>query len=187
MCASGQDNMCGHRFDGQFGELPQGYDHKFVYSHFGFNLKITDLQAAVGCEQLKKLPGFIKCRRDNWEKLKKGLQDCTDKLVLPEPTVNSKPSWFGFIMTVKEGVDCVEVVKYLEEHNVQTRRLFGGNLVKHPCFDEMRKNGEGYRIVGGLDNTDRIMRDSFWVGVYPGLDEDRINYIIKMIHEALGK
>lgn len=187
MCAAGQDDMCGHRFDGQFGELPKGYDHKFVYSHFGFNLKITDMQAAVGCEQLKKLPEFIDCRRKNWDRLKAGLQDCTDKLILPEPTPNSNPSWFGFIMTVQEGVDCVDVVKYLEKHNVQTRRLFGGNLVKHPCFDEMRKSGMGYRIVGSLENTDTIMNNSFWVGVYPGLDNDRIDYIIKMIHEALGK
>lgn len=187
MCASGQDNLCNHRFDGQYGELPAGYDHKFVYSHFGFNLKVTDMQAAVGCEQLKKLPMFIQSRRDNWDRLKEGLKDCTDKLILPEPTKNSTPSWFGFIMTVKEGVDCVEVVKYLEAHNVQTRRLFAGNLVKHPCFDEMRKNGTGYRIVDSLDNTDRIMRDSFWVGVYPGLDNDRIDYIVKIIHEALGK
>lgn len=187
MCAAGQDDMCGHRFDGQFGELPKGYDHKFVYSHFGFNLKITDMQAAVGCEQLKKLPEFIDCRRRNWDRLKAGLQDCTDKLILPEPTPNSNPSWFGFIMTVQEGVDCVDVVKYLEKRNVQTRRLFGGNLVKHPCFDEMRKSGIGYRIVGSLENTDTIMKNSFWVGVYPGLDNDRIDYIIKMIHEALGK
>lgn len=187
MCASGQDNMCGHRFDGQYGELPAGYDHKFVYSHFGFNLKSTDLQAAVGCEQLKKLPKFIERRRYNWNRLRKGLEDCQDKLILPMSTANSTPSWFGFIMTVQDGVDCVEVVKYLENKGVQTRRLFGGNLVKHPCFNEMRKNEEGYRIVGSLENTDRIMRDSFWVGVYPGLDDDRIDYIIRVIHEALGK
>lgn len=186
MCASGQDNMCGHRFDGQYGELPEGYDHKFVYSHFGFNLKSTDLQAAVGCEQLKKLPKFIERRRYNWDRLRKGLEDCQDKLILPMPTANSTPSWFGFIMTVRDGVDCVEVVKYLESKGVQTRRLFGGNLVKHPCFNEMRKNEEGYRVVGSLENTDRIMRDSFWVGVYPGLDDDRVDYIIKVIHEALG-
>lgn len=187
VCDAGQDGVCGHRFEGQFGELPKGYDHKFVYSHFGFNLKITDMQAAIGCEQLKKLPIFIKKRRENWERLREGLLDCTDKLILPEPTENSKPSWFGFIMTVKEEVNCIEVVKYLEMHNIQTRRLFGGNLIKHPCFDEMRHNGLGYRIVGNLDDTDRIMKDSFWVGVYPGLDENRIDYIIRMIHEALGK
>lgn len=187
MCASGQDNMCKHRFDGQYGELPKGYDHKFIYSHWGFNLKVTDMQAAVGCEQLKKLPIFIEKRRKNWERLKKGLSDCTDKLILPESTPNSKPSWFGFIMTVKEDVDCIEVVKYLETHNIQTRRLFAGNLLKHPCFNEMRKNETGYRIVGNLNNTDRIMKDSFWVGVYPGLDEERIDYIVRVIHEALGK
>lgn len=185
MCASGQDNMCNHRFEGQYGELPRGYDHKFVYSHFGFNLKVTDMQAAVGYEQLKKLPGFIERRRYNWERLYNGLKDCQDKLILPEAEQNSVPSWFGFIMTVTEGVDCVEVVKYIESQGVQTRRLFGGNLVKHPCFDSMRKKGEGYRIVGTLDNTDRIMRDSFWVGVYPGLDDSRIDYIIKTIHKAL--
>lgn len=185
MCASGQDNMCNHRFEGQYGELPRGYDHKFVYSHFGFNLKVTDMQAAVGYEQLKKLPGFVERRRYNWERLYNGLKDCQDKLILPEAEPNSIPSWFGFIMTVKEGVDCVEVVKYIESQGVQTRRLFGGNLVKHPCFDSMRKTGEGYRIVGNLDNTDRIMRDSFWVGVYPGLDDSRIDYIIRTIHKAL--
>lgn len=185
MCASGQDNMCNHRFEGQYGELPQGYDHKFVYSHFGFNLKVTDMQAAVGYEQLKKLPGFIERRRYNWKRLYNGLKDCQDKLILPEAEPNSVPSWFGFIMTVKEDVDCVEVVKYLESRGVQTRRLFGGNLVKHPCFDIMRKERTGYRIVGTLDNTDRIMRDSFWVGVYPGLDDKRIDYIIETIHKAL--
>ena len=185
MCASGHDNMCNHRFEGQYGELPRGYDHKFVYSHFGFNLKVTDMQAAVGYEQLKKLPRFIERRRYNWERLYNGLKDCEDKLILPEAEPNSIPSWFGFIMTVKEGIDCVEVVKYIESQGVQTRRLFGGNLVKHPCFDSMRKKGEGYRIVGALDNTDRIMRDSFWVGVYPGLDDSRIDYIIKTIHKAL--
>ena len=147
---------------------------------------IISLQAAVGCEQLKKLPKFIERRRYNWDRLRKGLEDCQDKLILPMPTANSTPSWFGFIMTVRDGVDCVEVVKYLESKGVQTRRLFGGNLVKHPCFNEMRKNEEGYRVVGSLENTDRIMRDSFWVGVYPGLDDDRVDYIIRVIHEALG-
>lgn len=187
MCASGQDNMCGHRFEGQYGELPEGYDHKFVYSHFGFNLKVTDMQAAIGCEQLKKLPGFIEKRRENWEMLHKGLEDCQDKIILPEPADNSTPSWFGFIMTVKDDVNCVDVVKFLENNGIQTRRLFGGNLVKHPCFDEMRKNNQGYRVVGTLENTDRIMRDSFWIGVYPGLGKQQIDYMIKMIHKALGE
>lgn len=187
MCASGQDNMCGHRFEGQYGELPKGYDHKFVYSHFGFNLKVTDMQAAIGCEQLKKLPRFIEKRRENWKMLHEGLEDCKDKIILPEPAENSIPSWFGFIMTVKDGVNCVDVVKFLENNGIQTRRLFGGNLVKHPCFDEMRKNNQGYRVVGTLENTDRIMRDSFWIGVYPGLGKSQIDYMVKMIHKALGE
>lgn len=185
MCASGQDDLCGHRFDQQWGELPIGYDHKFVYSHFGFNLKVTDMQAAVGCEQLKKLPKFIEARRENWQYLYDGLSDVQDKLILPKPTKNSKPSWFGFIMTVKEGVDCVEVVKHLESKGIQTRRLFGGNLVKHPCFDNMRKEKYGFRVVGTLDNTDSIMMNSFWVGVYPGLNKDMLDYVIKTIKEAL--
>ena len=186
ICASGQDNMCGHRFEGQYGQLPEGYDHKFVYSHFGFNLKVTDMQAAVGCEQLKKLPRFIEARRNNWKRLYEGLSDVQDKLILPKPTENSNPSWFGFIMTVKEGIDCVEVVKYLEEKGIQTRRLFGGNLVKHPCFDDMRKNGYGYRVVGDLKNTDTIMEKSFWVGVYPGIDDKKVDYIVKCVKEAIN-
>lgn len=185
MCASGQDNMCGHRFEGQYGELPAGYDHKFVYSHFGFNLKVTDMQAAIGCEQLRKLPGFIEARRHNWKRLRKGLQDMQNSIILPAPTESSNPSWFGFLMTVKNGINCVKVVQYIESKGVQTRRLFGGNLVKHPCFDEMRKEGTGYRVVDNLKNTDIIMENSFWVGVYPGLDDSRVDYIIKVIQEAL--
>lgn len=187
MCASGQDNLCGHRFDGQYGELPEGYDHKFVYSHFGYNLKMTDMQAAIGCEQLKKLPSFIEARRQNWNRLYDGLSDIQDKIILPEPTANSNPSWFGFILTVKDGIDCVNVVKSLESKGIQTRRLFSGNLLRHPCFDEMRKSGTGYKVVGTLDNTDRIMRDSFWVGVYPGMNNDMIDYIIDSIKDILKK
>ncbi len=185
MCASGQDNLCGHRFDGQYGELPVGYDHKFVYSHFGYNLKSTDLQAAVGCAQLKRLPGFIEKRKYNWKRLYDGLKDMQDKLILPESAPNSDPSWFGFLMTVREGVDCVKVVKYMENHNIQTRRLFSGNLVKHPCFDSLRAAGTGYRVVGDLANTDRVMRDTFWVGVYPGMTDQMIDYMIKIVHEAV--
>ncbi len=185
MCESGQDNMCGHRFIGKYGELPEGYDHKFVYSHFGYNLKMTDMQAAIGCEQLKKLPDFIEARRHNWKRLRNGLESVTDKVILPEAQPNSNPSWFGFLITVREGIDCVGVVKHLESKGIQTRRLFAGNLVKHPCFVEMRNKSDGYRIVGGLENTDRIMRDSFWVGVYPGMDDDRVDYMIEIIKEAL--
>lgn len=183
VCASGQDNFCGHRFDGQYGELPKGYDHKYVYSHFGLNLNITDMQAAVGVAQLKKFPKFVERRRYNFDRLKEGLKDVSDKLILPEPVENSKPSWFGFMMTCN-GVDRKKVVPYIEIRGIQTRMLFAGNLIKHPCFDEMRLSGEGYRVVGDLTNTDRIMNDTFWVGVYPGMTDDKLEYMIKVIKEA---
>lgn len=185
MCPSGRDNICGHRFDGQYGELPQGYDHKYVYSHFGYNLKVTDMQAAIGCEQLKKFPHFVERRKHNWARLRKALEGVQDKLILPEPAPNSDPSWFGFLLTVREGVDREKVVRYVENKGVQTRMLFSGNLIKHPCFDEMRAIGEGYRVVGTLENTDRIMRDTFWVGVYPGMTDEMIDYMAKTIAEAV--
>ncbi|BAL82296.1 putative lipopolysaccharide biosynthesis protein RfbH [Selenomonas ruminantium subsp. lactilytica TAM6421] len=184
VCASGQDNFCGHRFDGQYGDLPKGYDHKYVYSHFGLNLNITDMQAAVGVSQLKKFPKFVERRRYNFDRLYKGLQEVSDKLILPEPVEGSKPSWFGFMMTCN-GVDRKKVVPYIESKGVQTRMLFAGNLIKHPCFDEMRKSGEGYRVVGSLENTDRIMNDTFWVGVYPGMTDEKLDYMIKVIKEAV--
>lgn len=185
MCPSGRDNICGHRFDGQYGELPQGYDHKYVYSHFGYNLKVTDMQAAIGCEQLKKFPRFVERRKHNWARLRKALEGVQDKLILPEPALNSDPSWFGFLLTVREGVNREKVVRYVENKGVQTRMLFSGNLIKHPCFDEMRATGEGYRVVGTLENTDRIMRDTFWVGVYPGMTDEMIDYMAKTIAEAV--
>ena len=187
ICSGGQDNFCGHRFDGQYGELPRGYDHKYVYSHFGFNLKVTDMQAAIGCRQLDKLPAFIKARRHNWEYLRKGLQDLQDKLILPEAAPNSAPSWFGFLITVKEGFDAVKIIRYMEDKGVQTRRLFGGNLIKHPCFTEMGREDQWYRVVGDLNNTDRIMRDTFWIGVYPGMTDDKLDYMIRVIKEAYEK
>lgn len=187
VCASGEDNHCGHRFDGQYGELPKGYDHKYVYSHFGLNLNITDMQAAVGCAQLKKFPSFVERRRHNFDYLKNGLKDIEDKLILPEPCANSNPSWFGFLMTCREGVDRKKVVPYIESKGVQTRMLFAGNLIKHPCFNEMRKTGEGYRVVGSLENTDRIMNDTFWIGVYPGMTNEKLDYMIKVIHEAVNQ
>lgn len=185
ICSSGHDNMCGHRFDKQYGQLPLGYDHKYVYSHFGYNLKATDLQAAIGVAQLKKFPTFVERRRHNFNRILAGLESVQDKLVLPEPCKNSRPSWFGFLLTCKDGVDRTKVVRYIEEHNIQTRMLFAGNLIKHPCFDEMRKTGEGYRVVGTLENTDRIMRDTFWVGVYPGMTDEKIDYMIKIIKNAV--
>ncbi|MBQ8247495.1 MAG: lipopolysaccharide biosynthesis protein RfbH [Lachnospiraceae bacterium] len=185
VCASGQDNLCKHRFDKQYGELPLGYDHKYVYSHFGYNLKATDMQAAIGCAQIVKFPGFVERRRHNFDRLKEALLPVSDKLILPEPCKNSKPSWFGFMVTCKEDVNRNKLIDYIEGHGVQTRMLFAGNLIKHPCFDEMRASGEGFRVIGDLTNTDRIMADTFWVGVYPGMTDDMIDYMAKIIIEAL--
>ncbi len=186
VCGSGQDNLCGHRFDRQYGELPLGYDHKYVYSHFGYNLKATDMQAAIGCAQLEKFPGFVERRKHNFTRLKTALAGTEDKLILPEACKHSEPSWFGFLITCKEGVDRNKVVQYIEEHGVQTRMLFAGNLTKHPCFDEMRATGEGYRVVGNLTNTDRIMNDTFWVGVYPGMTDEMIDYIAEIIIKSIS-
>lgn len=185
VCPSGVDNLCGHRFDKQYGELPLGYDHKYVYSHFGYNLKATDMQAAIGCAQLEKFPSFVEKRRHNFDRLKAALEKVSDKLIMPTPCVNSKPSWFGFLITCKEGIDKNKVIKYVESKGVQTRMLFAGNLIKQPCFDEMRKTGQGYRVVGDLVNTDRIMNDTFWVGVYPGMTDEMIDYMAQTIIEAI--
>ena len=185
VCPSGRDNMCGHRFDKQYGELPLGYDHKYVYSHFGYNLKATDMQAAVGCAQLAKFPTFVEKRRHNFDRLRAALEEVEDKLILPEPCPNSKPSWFGFLLTCREGVDKNKVVQYIEDHGVQTRMLFAGNIVKQPCFDEMRASGKGYRVVGDLAVTDHIMKDTFWLGVYPGMTDEKIDYMAKVIKEAV--
>lgn len=185
VCPSGRDNFCGHRFDKQYGELPLGYDHKYVYSHFGYNLKATDLQASIGCAQLEKFPSFVERRRHNFSRLKVALEGTEDKLILPRACENSNPSWFGFLITCREGVDRNQVVQYVESKGVQTRMLFAGNLVKHPCFDEMRRTGEGYRVYGDLSNTDRIMRDTFWVGVYPGMTDEMIDYMAETIKKAI--
>lgn len=185
VCPSGRDNLCGHRFDKQYGELPLGYDHKYVYSHFGYNLKATDLQAAIGVAQLKKFPSFVKRRRENFARLYDGLKDLDDYLILPKAEDNSRPSWFGFLLTCQNGANRNTLVQKIEENGVQTRMLFAGNLVKHPCFDEIRKSGEGYRIAGELTNTDRIMNDSFWVGVYPGMTNEKLDYMIETIRNAI--
>jgi CDP-6-deoxy-D-xylo-4-hexulose-3-dehydrase len=187
-CPSGVDNKCGKRFSQQFGTLPFGYDHKYVYSEFGFNLKATEMQAAVGCAQLEKLPGFIEARKRNWAYLRSALEPLADRLVLPEPTPGSDPSWFGFLMTVREdaGVTRDELVRALEDAKAQTRALFAGNLTRHPCFDGMRGRGEGYRISGELANTDRIMRDSLWIGVYPGMTEPMLAHMARVITDACG-
>ena len=180
-CDSGQDNACKKRFSWQLGELPKGYDHKYTYSHLGYNLKITDMQAAIGCAQLEKLAGFITKRRENFKKIYDGLKKFEDKLILPEATDGSVPSWFGFLITVKENgrFSKNDIVEYLESKGVQTRMLFAGNIIKHPCFDAIRGNSEIYRVGGALTNTDRVMRDSFWIGVYPGITDSMINYIIE--------
>lgn len=184
-CLGGHDNMCGHRYDGQYGELPKGYDHKYVYSHFGYNLKVTDIQAAIACAQIKKLPGFVKGRQENFAYLKEVLSDTTDKLYLPEVDENASASWFGFPVTVKEGVNRDKIVQALEGKKIQTRMLFSGNLVKHPCFDEMRASGKGYRVIGELTDTDRTLFDTFWVGVYPGMTKAMLDYMAKVIKEAI--
>jgi dTDP-4-amino-4,6-dideoxygalactose transaminase len=187
ICPSGRDNFCGHRFDGQYGELPQGYDHKYVYSHLGYNLKVTDMQAAIGCEQLKKFPSFIERRRHNWARLHKALECVSDKLILPEPAENSDPSWFGFIVSVRptSNLKRNDVTRYIEEHNIQTRLLFSGNLIKHPCFNQIRGT-KAYRVVGDLKNTDFIMNNSFWIGVYPGMTDEMIDYMAKIIIKAVS-
>lgn len=186
-CPSGVDNICQHRFDGQYGELPRGYDHKYVYSHFGYNLKVTDLQASIGCAQLEKFPQFVERRKENFKRLRAALSPAEDKLILPEPCENADPSWFGFLLTCREGVAREKLVRFIEQKGVQTRMLFAGNLTKHPCFDELRESGEGYRIVGELRETDRIMRDTFWVGVYPGMTPEMIDYMASVILEGLNQ
>ena len=188
VCPPGHDNFCKHRFDGQYGELPIGYDHKYVYSRFGYNLKVTEMQAAIGCEQLKKLPDFIDRRRHNWEYLRKALAPISDKIILPEPAENSNPSWFGFLITVRPecGLDRKKIVEYVEEKNIQTRLLFSGNLLRQPCFDEIRDT-DAYRVVGELKNTDRVMNNTFWIGVYPGMTDEMLQYMADTIIEAVNK
>ena len=186
VCPSGKDDTCGHRFDGRFGELPAGYDHKYVYSHFGYNLKATDMQAAIGCAQLQKMPGFAERRRHNHRRLMEGLlaRHADRYYILPEPAAHADPDWFGFLLTCREGIDRTKVVPHVEQAGIQTRMLFAGNLIKHPCFDSMRRTGEGYRVVGDLANTERILRDTFWVGVYPGMTDEKLDYMAEILTEA---
>ena len=187
ICVSGQDNMCGHRWDGQFGLLPKGYDHKYTYSHFGYNLKVTDLQAAVGVEQLKKLPSFIEKRKHNWNRLRRHLECVEDKIILPVPAENSDPSWFGFLISLRpeSELDRNSITRYIESKNIQTRLLFSGNIIKQPCFDEIRDT-DAYRVIGDLKNSDFVVNNSFWVGVYPGMTDAMIDYMAEVIIEAVG-
>ena len=182
ICPSGQDNFCKHRFLGQYGELPKGYDHKYTYSHFGYNLKVTDMQAAIGVEQLKKFPSFIERRKENWAFLREQLSSLTDDLILPEPAENADPSWFGFLISVKKdsSVKRNALTAYLEERNIQTRLLFSGNLIKHPCFNQIR-NTDAYRVVSDLTETDYIMEHTFWIGVYPGMTKEMLSYMAEQI------
>lgn len=184
VCPSGMDNLCKHRFDKQYGTLPLGYDHKYTYSHFGYNLKATDLQAAIGCAQLEKFPSFVERRKENFKRLKAGIESVQDKLILPVSVENGDPSWFGFLITCKEGVDRTELVKKIEAANIQTRALFAGNLTRHPCFDQIRGT-DAYRVIGDLKVTDQIMKDTFWVGVYPGMTDAMIDRMAKVIRESL--
>lgn len=186
-CPTGKDNSCGKRFSWQLGELPYGYDHKYTYSHLGYNLKATDLQAAIGCAQIKKLPEFIEKRKKNWKLLREGLSEFEDIFILPEATQNSDPSWFGFIITLRDncGFSRNELVKFLEANKIQTRLLFAGNIIKHPAFDELRAKNSGYRVVGDLKNTDKILKDTFWIGVYPGIREEMVEYIVEKIKEFM--
>ncbi|MBO9541910.1 lipopolysaccharide biosynthesis protein RfbH [bacterium] len=186
-CQSGKDNTCGKRFDQSFGALPHGYDHKYVYSHFGYNLKVSDMQAAVGYAQLDKLPDFGEARRRNFKALHAALSKFEDVLQLPQATPHSDPSWFGFLMLVKPGAPFTrrEIVSHLESKRIQTRMLFAGNLIKQPCFDEMRRTQTGYRVVGELTNTDLIMENAFLVGVYPGMTDDHLAYIAQSIEDFI--
>jgi len=186
ICSGGQDNRCGHRFDGQYGTLPRGYDHKYVYSHLGYNLKATDLQAAIGAAQLKKLPGFVERRRENWNYLRARLGDLEDYFILPEITPNSYPSWFGFMLMVRENVGKSrdEIIAYLERYGIQTRALFAGNITRHPCFETLEE-GKDYRIFGSLDKTDEVMARGFWVGVYPGMTKEMLDEMILRLRESI--
>ncbi len=182
-CAPGCDNTCKKRFGQQLGSLPFGYDHKYTYSHLGYNLKITDMQAACGLAQLERIEEFVEKRKANFKYLKDALQSCADFIELPEATDNSDPSWFGFPITLKEdsGVSRIDLVKFLDEAKVGTRLLFAGNLTRQPYFHDVK-----YRVVGELTNTDRIMNQTFWIGIYPGLTHDHLDYVVSKFEEFFG-
>ncbi|HML47740.1 MAG TPA: lipopolysaccharide biosynthesis protein RfbH [Clostridia bacterium] len=186
VCPSGKDNTCGCRFSRQYGQLPLGYDHKYVYSHLGYNLKATDLQAAIGVAQLEKLPEFVERRRANFDYLSEKLKPCADRLILPQACPDSRPSWFGFLMTCREGFDRNGITRYLEDRGIQTRTLFAGNIIKHPCFDDIRDTRR-YRVAGELIETERVLHRSFWVGVYPGLTEDQLERMADAVKDALAE
>jgi len=187
-CESGVDNTCGKRFSMSFGSLPKGYDHKYVYGHFGFNLKVSDMQAAIGVAQLEKFPSFVEKRKENYKRLYDGLIGLDKYISIQKATPNSDPSWFGFLMTVTKEAKFTrnDISMYLEENKIQTRNLFAGNILRHPLFDSMVENKD-YRVVGTLQNTDIIMNNSFWIGLYPGMGNDAIDYMIEKIREFINK
>ena len=186
VCPSGHDNTCQMRFTKQYGQLPFGYDHKYVYSYFGYNLKATDMQAAIGCAQLDKLPDFVEKRRENWDYLRNALSDTGRKLILPEKCPDSKPSWFGFALTLPENsqITRFDLTDAIEKQNIQTRLVFSGNIIKHPCFDSIR-NSSAYKVVGNLLNTDYVMGNTFWIGVYPGMTNTMLDRMAEVIKENL--
>ncbi len=186
-CPTGMDNCCGNRFSGQYGTLPPGYDHKYVYRHFGSNLKMTDLQAAIGCAQLKRLPEFIRKRRENFAFLRDALADLP-QIQIMEATPGSEPSWFGFLMTLTPdaGKERNDLARFLESRRIQTRNLFAGNLTRHPCFDGLVP-GRDYRIAAPLIRTDRLMNDALWIGVYPGMTGEKLDYMASSVREFFGK
>ncbi len=191
VCPPGVDDSCGRRFVQRLGELPHGYDHKYVYSHFGYNLRPTDLQAAVGCAQLARLDEFTARRRENHARLVAALEPLTDLILLPQATPDSEPSWFGCLLTLtaaarRAGLTREALVRRLEAAGVQTRMLFAGNIVRQPCFDGLRASGAGYRVASSLENTDRLMTDAFWVGVYPGLTAEMVDHIAGAIAAGLA-
>jgi CDP-6-deoxy-D-xylo-4-hexulose-3-dehydrase len=183
-CAPGTDNTCGKRFDWELGDLPKGYDHKYIYSHVGYNLKATDMQAAIGLAQLQKLPMFIGRRRQNWQKLRLLLSDLSEHFIFPEATPNSEPSWFGFLLTLQPGSPFKReaLVRHLEQHRVSTRLLFGGNILKQPAYADRQ-----FRVHGSLDNSNLVTHNSFWIGVYPGLDDRHLHYISDVMHDFFNK
>lgn len=182
-CAPGAENTCGRRFDWQLGTLPYGYDHKYVYSHIGYNLKATDMQAAVGCAQLGKLDGFVARRQRNWRRLRDGLSDLEAHFVLPEPTLHADPSWFGFVLLVRPDAPFSrrDLVLHLDEHRIGTRLLFGGNLTRQPAYQ-----GIPHRVVGDLANGDLVTEGAFWLGVFPGITDEMVDYMVTVIHEFVA-
>lgn len=181
-CIPGKDNTCGKRFDWQLGDLPQGYDHKYIYSHIGYNLKATDLQAAIGKEQIKKIPSFVEKRRENWAYLYNGLEDLSEYFILPEATYRSNPSWFGFVLTIRnpEQINCSDLTRWLEERKIGSRKMFAGNILKQPAYQNIE-----HRVIGILNKTDYVMENTFWVGVHPSLDKPQLDYMIEQLHSYI--